>query len=102
MYIIIPLFIHVAILKGNQLYLHRWDHGPSSPINETPVDTKIGTVNDILKIIILDYFIIDISKSLAHPVHDHIKRDHIFCLSTYTGNTYYMQVINNIINNIKI
>lgn len=47
MCIIIPLLINVAILKGNQLYLHRWDHGPSSPINETPIDTKIGIVNDM-------------------------------------------------------
>ena len=45
---------------------------------------------------IKNYFFVDISKGLAHPVHDHIKRDHIFCLSTYKGNTYYMQVINNV------
>ena len=34
----------------------------------------------------------DLELSLAHTVHDHVKRDHIFCLSTSSGNSYYMQV----------
>lgn len=34
----------------------------------------------------------DLSLSLAHAVHDHVKRDFIFCLSTANGNTYYLQV----------
>ena len=37
-------------------------------------------------------FSLDLELSLAHTVHDHVKRDHIFCLSTNNGNTYYMQV----------
>lgn len=35
---------------------------------------------------------VDLEMSLAHAVHDHVKRDHIFCLSTSNGNTYYLQV----------
>ena len=35
----------------------------------------------------------DLSLSLAHAVHDHVKRDYIFCLSTANGNTYYLQVM---------
>ena len=35
---------------------------------------------------------LDLSLSLAHAVHDHVKRDYIFCLSTANGNTYYLQV----------
>ena len=37
--------------------------------------------------------IADLELSLAHAVHDHVKRDHIFCLSTSNGNAYYLQVI---------
>ena len=45
---------------------------------------------------------IDLELSLAHTVHDHVKRDHIFCLSTNNGNTYYMQVRSDQINIIII
>ena len=38
------------------------------------------------------YMNVDLELSLAHTVHDHVKRDHIFCLSTNNGNTYYLQV----------
>ena len=34
----------------------------------------------------------DLEQSLAHAVHDHVKRDHLLCLSTANGNTYYLQV----------
>uniref|UniRef100_A0A1X7V0A0 Uncharacterized protein n=1 Tax=Amphimedon queenslandica TaxID=400682 RepID=A0A1X7V0A0_AMPQE len=68
---------HWAVLKGKYIFLHRWDQGPFGTNNETQLDMKI-----------------DISQSLAHPVHDHMKRDHLFCLSTCSGNTYYMQAVN--------
>lgn len=34
----------------------------------------------------------DIKGCLAYPVTNHMKRDHLFSLSTATGNTYYMEV----------
>lgn len=34
----------------------------------------------------------DLENSIAHAVHEYVKRDNLFCLSTSSGNTYYMQV----------
>lgn len=66
---------HWAILKGNYLILYNWDTETTLQEN-TPSDARL-----------------DITKSLAYPVNDHIKRDNLFCLSTSNGNTYYMQAI---------
>jgi hypothetical protein len=64
-----------AVLRGRHIWLHKLDQQQSSnPTNDKSLDKKI-----------------DISQSLAHSVHDHVKRDHLFCLSTYSGNTYNMQ-----------
>jgi uncharacterized membrane protein YczE len=35
----------------------------------------------------------DLENSIAHAVHEYVKRDHLFCLSTSSGNTYYLQVM---------
>ena len=37
-------------------------------------------------------FSADLELCLVHPVHDHVKRENIFCITTANGNAYYLQV----------
>lgn len=34
----------------------------------------------------------DLELCLVHSIHEHVKRDHIFCIITANGNAYHLQV----------
>jgi len=61
-------------LKGSSLLFYQCDDTTSLSVS-AQVDLRL-----------------DLELSLVHAVNDHVKRDHIFCLSSSSGNTYYMQV----------
>lgn len=64
-----------ANLKRSTLFLYECDEQSNL--------TELETMHSDLKL--------DLESSIAHAVHDYIKRDNLFCLSTSSGNTYYMQ-----------
>lgn len=53
--------------------------------------SKAPVCNDFMWV--AESSVIDLENSIAHAVHDYVKRDNLFCLSTSSGNTYYMQVL---------
>lgn len=37
-------------------------------------------------------YCVDLELCLVHPVHDHVKRENVFCITTASGSAYYLQV----------
>ena len=89
-----------ANLKRSSLLLYECDEQSALPELETVhSDMKLGMHKQSQDqqqtktlIIYFQSVLSDLENSLAHAVHDYVKRDNLLCLSTSSGNTYYMQV----------